>query len=447
MAKYSIGSKVINVKSREKGIVIDVLAEGKGRILYRVRYGGNEDKDTLETNLIPDTDINDPFECCKQGIFGSYLDFSRINTTFKINNTNNTTISSLKASKTIFKPYQFKPLLKFLNSTNRRLLIADEVGLGKTIEAGHIMTELAQRKEMRNALIICPKMLQEKWKTELLEKFNFFFKIYSRKKDLADDLSSGKPVKGIINYEAIRSSEKKNEEETNPVLKLLEEQNVKFDFILCDEAHRMRNDETQTYKGAKSLMPFSTSAIVFLTATPIMIKEDNLFNLLRLLDNQQFNNMEIFKTNLSRNKPFIAAISQLNKNVDLLEIAENLKNAKLNIHFGDENTSNEYTTVEDEFANIPLFKENIIAGLSKPDTNENRVQLQRDISSMSTMNNIFSRTRKSDVTTDWTQPVREPKTRKVALYPDEREEFDDVVNQYYIDHGYIDEYGDARLSQ
>ena len=81
---------------------------------------------------------------------------------YLIRNTSNNTISSLKASKTIFKAYQFKPLLKFFNSRNHRVLIADEVGLGKTIEAGHIMLELHSRRELKNALIACPKSLQEK---------------------------------------------------------------------------------------------------------------------------------------------------------------------------------------------------------------------------------------------------------------------------------------------
>ena len=444
MAKYNIGDRVTDVNFQEKGIIIDVLVGGRGRQLYRVRYG-NEDKDSLETNLIPDTDITDPFECCKQGLFGSYLDFSRINTTFKIHNTSNNTISSLKASKTIFKAYQFKPLLKFLNSANRRLLIADEVGLGKTIEAGHIMMELAGRKELRNVLIICPKMLQEKWKTELKEKFNFTFKIYDRKKDLTDELTNG-IVKGIVNYEAIRSSEKKNKEESNPLLKLLAEQNIKFDLILCDEAHRMRNSGTQTYKGAEFLMPFSTSA-VFLTATPIMISEENLYNLLHLLDSQQFNEKEIFKTYLSINRPFITAISQLNNNVNLVEIAENLKKSELYIHYGENNTYENRTNVEEIFTDIPLYKKIIEDLTLKPDTIDNRVQLQFDISSMSMMNNIFSRTRKREVTTDWTQAVRDPQKYLVELYEDEREKFNTVIDEYEGDHGYIDEYGDARLSQ
>lgn len=443
MPKYSIGNKVVNVNSQEKGVIIEVLPTGRGRQLYRVRYG-NEDKDSLETNLILDTDLTDPFECCKQGLFGSYLDFSRINTTFKINNTSNNTISSLKASKTIFKAYQFKPLLKYLNSTNRRLLIADEVGLGKTIEAGHIMMELAARKEFRNVLIICPKMLLEKWKNELKEKFNFHFKVYDRKADLVNDLNSG-IVRGILNYEAIRSLEK-NEEESNPILRFVYEHSVKFDLILCDEAHRLRNSGTKTYKGAEILIPFSTSA-VFLTATPIMINEENLFNLLHLLDNKQFNNKEIFQTYLSINRPFISAISSLNNNVNLIEIAENLKKSDLLIQYGEENTYKNYTTVDELFSDIPLYKKIIEDLTAKPDTRENRVQLQFDISSMSMMNNIFSRTRKREVTTDWSQPEREPLPLKVELNSDERIEFEKIINDYYEDHGYIDEYGDAKLTQ
>ena len=176
MSKYTIGDKVVNINSERHGIIIDVIPARRGRQLYKVSWENNI-TDEFEENLMPDCDISDPFERCMSGIFGSYSEYSKKNTTFKIRNSNNSTISSLKASKTLFRAYQFKPLLKFLNSPNRRLLIADEVGLGKTIEAGHIMLELKARRELNHVLIVCPKSLQQKWKDELAFKFGLQFKI------------------------------------------------------------------------------------------------------------------------------------------------------------------------------------------------------------------------------------------------------------------------------
>ena len=76
---------------------------------------------------------------------------------------------SLHASRINFIPYQFRPVLKLLNSDRPRLLIADEVGVGKTIEAGLIIKELQARRDIKSILIICPKPLVSdgKWVQEL----------------------------------------------------------------------------------------------------------------------------------------------------------------------------------------------------------------------------------------------------------------------------------------
>ena len=93
----------------------------------------------------------------------------------------------------------------------------------------------------------------------------------------------------------------------------------KFSFILCDEAHKMRNKETQTYKGAEILTSLSDS-VVFLTATPIMISTENLFNLLHLLDGTRYFNYQIFNARLQENAPFVRAITALNHNSSLRDI-------------------------------------------------------------------------------------------------------------------------------
>ena len=153
MAEFQLGAKVINVQSRDKGRIVEVYPTRRGSQLYEVIYSNGNATTEREDCLVFDIDISDPFERCKGGFFDSYNDYALINAIFKIENSNKSTISSLKAPKTLFKAYQFIPLLKFINSDNNKLLVADEVGLGKTIEAGHIMLELKARKQLRNVLI------------------------------------------------------------------------------------------------------------------------------------------------------------------------------------------------------------------------------------------------------------------------------------------------------
>lgn len=452
MAKFSVGDTVINVNSSEKGIVQEVFPPARGKQLYKVVINNNS-LNCLESNLIPDTDLTDPFERIRRGIFGTFLDFARINTSFKIQNTSNNTISSLKASNTIFKAYQFKPLLKFLNSDNRRLLVADEVGLGKTIEAGHIMLELMARRELRNAVIICPKALQLKWQTELKEKFNLQFKIYDSARDFITDIKDhGAIIKAIINYEKVRlpkENQKKNKTNKRGLFDIINEDGFKLDFVLCDEAHRLRNHTTQTHKGVKELLDFASSA-VFLTATPIMISEHNLFNLLQLLDQHKYSDYSTFHNEIAVNAPFIRALQQINNNAPLKTIANDLKDSRVSLFYtsGDEYKVewSSVETVDKLFNDIPLYLNIMNRLMTAEDSHETRVQLQFDITDISEMNKIFSRTRKREVTQDWSQAVREPHTEIIELYEDERREFDAVIEEYIDDNTFIDEYGEEKMA-
>lgn len=460
MAQFQIGSKVIETNSGKHGTVVGVDPYRRGRQTYKVTFEKGEVETKLETDLHADFDLSDPFERCKSGIFGSYSEYSKKNTTFKISNSNNSTISSLKASKTLFRAYQFKPLLKFLNSPNRRLLVADEVGLGKTIEAGHIMLELKARRELRNVLIICPMSLQEKWKAELFEKFGLSFKIYDSNKDLVTDLQDrAHDVHAIINYEKIRmprSKEKDGEEpkttkskETTNLVSYLTESSNRFSLVLCDEAHKMRNRETQTYKGAEIIMSTADAAL-FLTATPVMISEENLYNLLHLLDNTRYFNYQIFLNRMAENRPFVEALTYLNNDkMPLKDILMKLLTSMVEISFS-ANDSEIYSSsskIADLFQNDPIFKEIILLMNGEDDTKKIRARLQYLLSSMSVMNTVFSRTRKREVTTDMSQAERSPHACKVDLHKDEQEEFDRVINDYTDDNSWTDDWGEEHMSQ
>ena len=459
MAQFQIGGKVIETNSGKHGTVVGVDPYRRGRQTYKVTFEKGEVETKLEADLHADFDLSDPFERCKSGIFGSYSEYSKKNTTFKISNSNNSTISSLKASKTLFRAYQFKPLLKFLTSPNRRLLVADEVGLGKTIEAGHIMLELKARRELRNVLIICPMSLQEKWKAELFEKFGLSFKIYDSNKDLITDLQDrAHDVHAIINYEKIRmprSKDKDGEEpktpktkETTNLVSYLTESSNRFSLVLCDEAHKMRNRETQTYKGAEIIMSTADAAL-FLTATPVMISEENLYNLLHLLDNTRYFNYQIFLNRMAENRPFVEALTCLNNDkMPLKDILMQLLTSMVEISFS-ANDSEIYSSsskIADLFQNDPVFKEIIELMNGEEDTKKIRARLQYLLSSMSVMNTVFSRTRKRDVTTDMSQAERSPHACKVDLHKDEQEEFDRVINDYTDDNSYVDDWGEERMS-
>lgn len=454
MAQFNIGDSVIMVATNAHGTIIKVMPSRRGRQLYTVNFP-NGNMDVLEVDLRIDFDESDPFERCKSGIYGSYSEYSKRNTTFKIKHSNNSTISSLKASKTLFRAYQFKPLLKFLNSPNRRLLVADEVGLGKTIEAGHIMLELKARKELKNVLIVCPKSLQDKWKAELYEKFGLTFKIIESAKDLIADLSSkAGTVRAIVNYEKVRMRRGKSKEDVKSsnkkhtnLVDYLSENPHRFSLVLCDEAHKMRNRETQTYRGSEIIMSCA-DAVLFLTATPVMINEENLYNLLHLLDNTRYFNYQIFENRLKENRPFIEAISQLNNNIPLNNIEEKLINANVNSRFSadEKEIYSSSRSIGDIYKKDPIFTE-LITLLQGEDSPKSRARIQYLLSTMSVMNSVFSRTRKREVTTDMSQAKREPHICKVELHEDEQEEFNNVIENYTDDKSYDDEWGEEQLKQ
>ena len=452
MAKFQLGASVLRHDSSQRGVIIDVAPARRGRQIYRVNWDGKI-TDELEEDLVQDYNVSDPFERCSNGIFGTYSEYSKKNTSFKIKSSNNSTISSLKASKTLFRAYQFKPLLKFLNSPSRRLLVADEVGLGKTIEAGHIMLELKARRELQNVLIVCPKSLQEKWKMELQEKFGLSFRIYDRPKELLEDLQyRNGQVRAIVNYEKIRfkkNDTKKAEQtgEKDNLISYLTDSGRKFSLVVCDEAHRLRNTGTLIYGGAEILMSLADSAL-FLTATPVMISNENLYNLLHLLDNTRYFNYQIFSNLVEQNRPFIAAISALNANAPLHSIKEALSDAEVYTSFSADEREiySSYTTVADSFKDDPIYQE-IMQLLDGEDNYKNRARLQYLLNSISVMNSVFSRPRKREVTMDMSQAERKPHLIPVKLGEEEQEYFDEAIEEYISENSWTDSEGEVKMDQ
>jgi len=402
MAEFTIGDVVIDINTNQRGTVVRVLPFKRGDQKYSVFFNQDETRDVTERDLEKSIEVRDLFDRCSLGDFRGYNDFQVYNTTFKIENSSNNTLSSIKASRTMFKTYQYIPLMKFLSSDLQRLLIADEVGLGKTIEAGHIMLELKARQELKNVLVVCPGGLRDKWCGELEDRFGLKFQIIERKEILRDELRNHNGhVRGIISYDSLRDTKNKS------VLKDIENMSYQFSLVVCDEAHRVRNANTKQHDAIERLLRHTQSAI-FLTATPIMLGRENLFHLLNLLNSQRYDSETAFEDESRHNEPFVWALNCLNRNVSLADIRNGLE---------------EQIPKDDYVRNLPLF-EPLMEKLAGEDSSKQRTLIQSDLYDINPLSSILSRTRKVDVTTDLSQAKRDTKTISIGLNEFEQMLFD-----------------------
>ena len=348
---------------------------------YSFEFDDGDSSSKNEMELCSEIIVKTPWDLLVENSFSDYQNYSLANTLHKIKNTTTNTLSTLKASRTIFKPYQYLPLIKILKSSNKRILVADEVGLGKTIEAGHILLELSARSEVRNCIIVCTKALSLKWKTELQEKFNFNFKVYDTSNELIKDLENDihlnkKSIFGIVNYEKFRNEQ---------LQELILNNGYGFDLIVADEAHRLRNKNKQ-YQGFKKSLELS-SAAVFMTATPIMTDLKNLYNLLHLLDSSTFFEYQIFFNAIEINKPFIKALNKLNNNSSLIEIKQDLENTKIGQFIYKDKKINQLGTrsITDIFSGDKLFS-TLISDLNENNYSINeKVKIQQEIKKLNSL--------------------------------------------------------------
>ena len=430
MPQFNPGDIVIYVPTQQQAVVTKVLPMQGGMQIYQIVIN-NQFIMCPEQKLVPQVNVTDEFERCKLGLFGTNEQFVLTNTTFKISNQSTNSIATMMASKTDFKPYQYIPLLKFLYSGSKRLLVADEVGLGKTIEAGHIMLELKARHELRNALIVCPNSLLEKWQGELRERFDLKFKVYGddMAKDFLNDLRQDPDsIYAIVNYEKLRS---KN------IMQYVKQHHLSFDFVLCDEAHKLRNHTTATHQGVKHFIKSAKSGI-FLTATPIMNDEDNLFWLLNLLDEQTYDNPYLFRNALKENAPFVKALTRLgDMDIPVKDIICDLDQSEIESSYsvGDV-VYNKTITIHEKFASVPLYQR-IVAESHKKDSMEKRIQMQSDISSLNELNGIFTRNRKKNVMYEEPQAQRHATPFYVPFTTEERQEYEKTLSRYRDKYTYI----------
>lgn len=180
------------------------------------------------------------------------------------------------------KPWQFEPWRRIVDALPfPRLLLGDDVGLGKTTEAAIILAELTRRRRAERVLIISPQHLCEKWQTELYERFGLAFEVYGR--STRERLSS-RGVKNpwqVVERVIVSRDFVKRWENLKPL------QNISWDCIVIDECHHFVRDKNKATKRLRELaeqIVYNSPSLLMLSATPFTGDQEQFNSLVQLLD-------------------------------------------------------------------------------------------------------------------------------------------------------------------
>lgn len=350
--------------------------------------------------------------------YASLNEFNAKLTAIQLVNPSLNTLYSLSAAKVNFIPYQFLPALKLIRADRPRLLIADGVGVGKTIEAGLILRELQARREINKVLVLCPKALvvERKWELEMKRFDERFIHLdgptlrYCLNETDLDGVWPEQYSRSIVPYSLFDEAmlygqnNKKKHKRQKPLMEL--DPPPIFDLVIVDESHHVRNTETYAHRAVRFFTE-NSEAVIFLTATPIQLGDTDLFNQLSLIRPDVFINKAQFQL-MSEPNPFInaaASASRSNNQGWQDKVIHSLKKS-LDTQWG-----------KNVLKDSPDFKSVMVKLESSPLTETERVHLTSEIESLHTLSGFINRTRRSDI---GNFTVRKPETVNIEFTPKQR---------------------------
>jgi superfamily II DNA or RNA helicase len=218
--------------------------------------------------------------------------WERLHTAYQLSIAHNTGyLLGLARSRLVIEPYQLAPVLQVMSAPRQRFLLAEDVGMGKTIEAGLVVMELIARGRGDRILIVVPAALQDQWADEMRDKFGLDFTILDNDYLMRDLLPMLPPGANPWHYSnrVITSIDFAKQERILRALK-----KTRWDIIIVDEAHYLSESgsaahplRTDRSRFGEVLAPLCDS-LLLLTATPHDGYSQGFYSLLRLLDDARF---------------------------------------------------------------------------------------------------------------------------------------------------------------
>ena len=302
-----------------QGEVLDVQ-EMNGLLFYLVKNAQGEDVIVNEKELSPIIS----FSQAKDRLFSSQIDRSehfalRYQTLLHQQAQFQSPLRGLRGNRAGLIPHQLHIAQEVGNRVNPRVLLADEVGLGKTIEAGMILQNQLFTEKVQRVLIIVPETLQHQWLVEMLRRFNLHFSLFDEERceDFAEQAINPFSTESLIicALDWLKAH-------PNRVQQAIE---AEFDCLIVDEAHHLawsENAPSAAYLLVEQLAN-AIPSVLLLTATPEQLGLESHFARLRLLDPERFYDYQAFLKEQENYQPVADAVQSLLSEKPLSAVEKN----------------------------------------------------------------------------------------------------------------------------
>ena len=305
---FSVGDSVTS--HDQVKITVKEVVENHGLLTY-IGIDADGNSHTIEEAELDNfIQLNRPSERLFNGQIDKDNWFElRYQTLFHKNRLAKSDLYGLTGSRTSLIPHQLYIAHEVANRYAPRVLLADEVGLGKTIEAGLILHHQILTERAKRVLIVVPETLMHQWLVEMLRRFNLHFKIFDQNR--CDDLLEANEFENIFHSEQL-------------VLCSIDflvsnatafEQCVfgDWDLMVVDEAHHLQwsADEPSIEYMVIDQLSQQTKGVLLLTATPEQLGKESHFARLRLLDPDRFPSFRQFVEEEENYEPYAQVIEDL----------------------------------------------------------------------------------------------------------------------------------------
>ena len=302
-----------------QGEVLDVQ-EMNSLLFYLVKNAQGEEIIVNEKELSPIIS----FSQAKDRLFSSQIDRSehfalRYQTLLHQQAQFQSPLRGLRGNRAGLIPHQLHIAQEVGNRVNPRVLLADEVGLGKTIEAGMILQNQLFAEKVQRVLIIVPETLQHQWLVEMLRRFNLHFSLFDEERceDFAEQAINPFSTESLIicALDWLKAH-------PHRVQQAIE---AEFDCLIVDEAHHLawsENAPSVAYLLVEQLAN-AIPSVLLLTATPEQLGLESHFARLRLLDPERFYDYQAFLKEQENYQPVADAVQSLLSEKPLSAVEKN----------------------------------------------------------------------------------------------------------------------------